>query len=376
MTGRDRVEAAFSSGGAAQFGAVIPYETIYIRDKWDDLTARPWWALFDPDIQAQLEWRREVAQSIGHDWFQITGSKPAEQRAKQRLETQGEEAFLVDDADGARRQLSRPQVSGVGTSVAETRHVDHLPESVEQIDQLIRIPASDPTALAGEDDLPQAVLADYGRDLFPVAHAHSPLWECYSLWGFEGMMVMIAQRPELVKRACERVMAKVVWQVRRHAAMGAKGVWIEECLTDQVSPNAYSSLCLPGLRGVTDAIRAAGMKSIHYFCGEPAGKWDLLLDSGADALSLEETKKGFVVDLAEVAEIVRGRMALLGNLDVYAVLQRGSEDDLRRALTQQIAAGRANSSRFIASLGSPVTPDTPPRRVRLYCEMAREMSVV
>ena len=105
----------------------------------------------------------------------------------------------------------------------------------------------------------------------------------------------------------------------------------------------------------------------------PSGKWDLILLVGADALSLEESKKNFRIEIEEVVERVGGRCTVLGNLDSVGVLQDGSEDRLRAEIARQIAAGRRNGSRFIMSLGSPVTPQTPVARVRLYSDLVHAL---
>ncbi len=55
------------------------------------------------------------------------------------------------------------------------------------------------------------------------------------------------------------------------------------------------------------------------------------------------------------------------------MLQDGDEESLRAEIARQIAAGRRNGSRFVMSLGSPVTPGTPSSRVRLYCDLAHEL---
>ncbi len=102
------------------------------------------------------------------------------------------------------------------------------------------------------------------------------------------------------------------------------------------------------------------MSSVYYYCGNPAGKWDLLLAAGADALSLEESKKGFTH-----RHRGRGGASATAAAPCWAtwtpsrVLQDGSEATLRAEIARQIAAGRRNGSRFIMSLGSPVTPGTP-----------------
>ena len=94
---------------------------------------------------------------------------------------------------------------------------------------------------------------------------------------------------------------------------------------------------------------------------------------GADALSLEESKKGFLIDIEDVVERVNGRCAVLGNLDAIELLERGSEEELGAEISRQVAAGRRNGSRFIMSLGSPVTPGTTVERVRLYCDLVHEL---
>jgi uroporphyrinogen decarboxylase len=157
--------------------------------------------------------------------------------------------------------------------------------------------------------------------------------------------------------------------MRRYAATGARLIWIEDCMSDMISPAQFRDFALPYLRGITEAAREAGLYTVHYFCGRPNDRWDLLLDSGADALSLEESKKTFLIDIMEVAGIVQGRMALLGNIDAIGIVEQGSDATLQGEVLRQCEAGRRNGNRFLVSLGSPVTPDTPLRRVRQYCDM-------
>lgn len=94
---------------------------------------------------------------------------------------------------------------------------------------------------------------------------------------------------------------------------------------------------------------------------------------GMDALGMEESKKNFRTEIEDIVDQVRGRCVVLGNLDAVGVLQNGSEERLRAEIGRQVAAARRNDSRFILSLGSPVTPETPVERVRLYCDLAHEL---
>ena len=157
------------------------------------------------------------------------------------------------------------------------------------------------------------------------------------------------------------------------ASTGCHFVWIEECFTDQISPDAFGRLNAPLVRELVGEIRAAGLKSVYYYCGDPSTRLDQLLEVGADALHLEEGKKGFRIEIDEIAEAVGGRCVLFGNLDSIAVLQDGSEERLGGEIRRQIQAGRANGGRFVVSTGSPVTPGTPLGRVRLYTETAHRL---
>ena len=184
---------------------------------------------------------------------------------------------------------------------------------------------------------------------------------------------MIALQPALVAEACRRYLQNAIEEVHEAAAMEVKGIWLEDCLTDMIHPRDFARLNMPYIRALVEEIHAYGMHCIHYFCGNPAGKLDLLLTSGADALALEESKKGFTIDIAAVAEAVDGRCALMGNLDAIHLLPDGAEPELRAEITRQAQAGRRNHNRFVMSIGSPVTPATTPQRVRRYCDLVHEI---
>jgi hypothetical protein len=374
LTGREKIEAAFSSEGASEFAVVIPYEGIYIRDRWDELTGLPWWRVYDPDIDRELEWRSGVIGKLGLDWFALPVGASREEKKNLRIEERADGAYLVNQADGSEQRLQPPVTGGWNpTGEVESHRPGEPARTRDEIDRVL--PPFEPRALSrmqwhGADNITTAMLTKHGEALTPIWHVSSPLWSCYGLWGFEEMMTMVAEQPDLVRYACERYLAHAVDGARVGAALGAEIIWIEECLTDQISPDAFAALNVPFVARLVDEIRAVGLKSVYYYCGDPAGKWDHILSAGADALALEEGKKGFEIDIREAAEFVRGRCVLLGNVDAIAVLENGTDEELRAEVERQAAAGRANGSRFIMSVGSPVTPGTPAARVRLFADLA------
>ena len=373
MTGRKRIEAALSRGGARDIPAAVCYEGIFIRDHWPQLTTYPWWYRETPDIERQLLWRLEVAEQLGQDWFYLPSFFSRRERRDLAIEVRPEGVFRVNKRTGEGVELVQPAIGGwPNADRVASNHPDHLAETPDEIHETISVwgqGAAD--GLRG--DLATVLLDRPGKELYPYHFVSTPLWGCYDLWGFEGMMVMIASRPALVEYACQRILDLRLRTVHQAALLGAAGMWVEDCYSDMISPAAFEAFNVRFLRPLVEEIRALGMDSIHYFCGNPAGKWDLILSIGAGALALEESKKGFTIDIEEVVSRVGGQMTVLGNLDAIGILQDGSEQQLRAEIARQIAAGRQNRSRFIMSIGSPVTPATPVERVRLYCDLAHEL---
>ena len=377
MTTIEKFESAFSPDGTPEIPAVICYENIFARDHYKEITDKPWWYQESPDIDLQIAWLDDFLSVTGLDWYRLPLFYPREERSNIYIESRPEGVFRIDCKTGQGELLEEPRVSGWSVSgQAESPHPLYPADTSEKIDREIPIPDTfDPNAFRkeGKHDLAEAFLKTFGNNVYPYRRVPSPLWQCYNLWGFENMMIMVATQPELVKYACSRFLELSLRAVHEAAALGSKAVFIEECLTDMVSPADFKSLNLPFLRRLVDEIRLLGKKSIYYYCGNPSGKWKLLIDAGADALALEEGKKGFANNIEEIVQIVNGRCTVLGNLDAIGILQNGSEDELRAEIRRQIKAGRNNKSRFIMSIGSPVTPETPVERVRLYCDLVHEM---
>lgn len=204
MNGREKIEAAFSSQGSPEFGAVICYEQIYIRDHWSQLTHLPWWYPISPDLEHALAWRDQVLPAIGQDWISLPACPDQAYRKSHRIIDHEGRVFLQDTVRGAQSELFEPSVGGWEIlQHGYTGHVDELAQTETALARLIPPEAPfDPEAFyaEGRADLARGLLGGLGIDRYPIEHVSTPLWDCYSLWGFEGMMEMIALRPRLVEK--------------------------------------------------------------------------------------------------------------------------------------------------------------------------------
>lgn len=375
-TGKSKIEAAFSLQGTTAIAAVICYEEIYARDHWDALFDLPWWYSLSPDLDQQLAWRGQLIEKTGQDWFYLPACAPDAAREDLHIEEQAGEVYLVDSRSGEQHQLVRPVVGGWREAESlNPVHPKNLPLTFAAVERRIPHPEpfdADQFKQAGQDRLAKRLMERYGQYYYPTGGVSGPQWACYNLWGFEDWMMLVATDPELVRFASQRQLAWSLNDVREAAALGARGIWIEDCMVDMISRKAFETINLPLIQALVSEIRRLGMHSIYYYCGDPKGKLDLLVETGADALSLEESKKGFTIDIAEVARYVNGRCALLGNLDAIHLLPEASEEELRREILRQVEAGWQNGGRFVMSIGSPVTPGTTPERVRRYTDLVHE----
>jgi uroporphyrinogen-III decarboxylase len=372
MTGREKLLAAFTAEGTGAIGVVAAYDSLFLRDHYAALTTIPWW-----DSTQTGRVARDCHARSGLEWFTVSACDSRSERGRGRFEERRDGVWRVDIETGKETRLREPTPSGTNTECAHSRHssMNSLPTTREQIDAMIPLEtAFDRTRFLAEGRQDAAADVRESPDLLAYSHILSPLWTLYSFLGYEDMMILLAQSPDLAIHAAQRILENTLQHISMIAALGAEAVWIEECLTDQISPDVFRQINLPILRRCTEAIREHGMKSIYYYCGDPWKRLDAIIDAGADGIHFEESKKGFSIQIEDIVEAAGRRCVVFGNLDAIGVLQDGSEDMLRAEICRQLRAGRKNGGRFIMSTGSPITPGTPVQKVRRYADIVSEVA--
>ena len=377
MTGRQKMQAALSKEGTKEFPAVICYEDLFIRDHWGQLTACPWWYAQDTDIERQTMWRREAIPKIGQDWFSLPMGSTAEDRENIQICAREDGVFAVDRrtrGEQGERRLREPKIGGEDY---QPWNRPDAPKTPEEIDRHFPAALPDPADIQkeGRKDLADRLLCGVCAGLYPISHITSPLQSCVWLFGFEGFMANLIDSPALIKYACERFTSSIIYTVRQAKILGAEALWVEECYLDMIGPGMFEEFSMPYTTRVVEAIRECGMKSTYYHTGDPAKKLKQILDIGADAISFEEGKKNFVIDIEDVVEQVQGRCAVLGNLDATHFLPACTYDELKTEIKRFAEAGKKNRNRYVMSTGSPVTPGTSVEKVRMYCDLVHELGL-
>jgi uroporphyrinogen decarboxylase-like protein len=378
MTGREKLLAAMSEQGTASTPIVLAYPEIFMRDHWEEVTDLAWWGMHSHDIPLALKAHADLLDATGEDRVRLWMSPPHEDRHRYRIEgIDGQTARRIDTRTGDEEILERPPKGGFLSSYNEGIAKGHDITSREQIDEALPIAeAETPETLAasGRDEKPKRMLDAFCDDKMPWTQISAPFDPLPFIWGYEGLMIALIESPDLVEYALGRSLRRSLRLLANWKAVGVELIWIEECMTDQMSPEMYRRVNLPYLRRLTAAIRAEGLVGIYYYTGNPMDRLELLLASGADALALEESKKNFTIDIEDLAARVDGRMPLVGNLDAGRLLEIGPVDAIRDEIARQLDAGRRNAGRFIMGIGSPITPGTPLEHVRAIARTVHDLA--
>jgi len=225
----------------------------------------------------------------------------------------------------------------------------------------------------GAYDLMKLMVKRLGNDTFLCGAVGTPFWACYSALGFEGLLCAIVEKPALLECMLERRAAHCLEYARVLAAVGAHGVWIEECFTggDILSPQQFRRFVRPYTGRLIKALKELGVIGVYYVCGDVMPRLDAIMEMAPDALAVEESKKGFSIDIAEVRKRVGQTIALLGNFDAIFLLEHGTPKAMENEVRRQMDSC-AREGGFAMSMGSPMTLTTPPERLDLLAALTRK----
>jgi uroporphyrinogen-III decarboxylase len=208
-----------------------------------------------------------------------------------------------------------------------------------------------------------------------VSIAPTPFWSTYDLLGFQGMMVMMRERPALFSYLMERRGRQRLEMLKGLARAGAEYVWLEECLSsaDLISPRDYERFAFATTGPYIAEAQRLGLAVILYYCGDVIARLPWLVRLGMDALAVEESKKCFTVDIADVIAGVDGACCVFGNVDAVQVMFEGTPETIQAEVRRQLMLGQ-QARGFVLCQGSPFTLDTPPSKVTWFVRCARQFN--
>jgi uroporphyrinogen-III decarboxylase len=137
-----------------------------------------------------------------------------------------------------------------------------------------------------------------------------------------------------------------------------------------ISPAIHSEFCLPYDRRMHDALHDLGFTVTYHTCGGTRGIEEYIVANHADASeTLAPPSVGGNQEPWDVRSKVGGRLALIGGIDQYNTLTRGSTDEIRKNVFELFErVGRDGG--YICSASDHFF-DTPVENLKAFADAAR-----
>jgi uroporphyrinogen decarboxylase len=184
------------------------------------------------------------------------------------------------------------------------------------------------------------VIGQYG-DIFTMT------WE---IMGFETFSLAIYENPDLVKALNDTIGDLVLGMFEYFAQSDAvDAIWYSDDIAYTqgllVSPDTLHAYFFPWLKRIGDLARKANKPLLYHTDGLLWDVFDDIIDCGVDAIHPIEPK---AMDIGEVKRRYGDKLCLLGNVDVD-ILARGSRDEIRRIVKENVAKAGYNGGYCIGS---------------------------
>ena len=315
------------------------------------------------------------------DWIEVPEGASRAWAERTDIVVQDGVLYYQDRGSGQRQPMSHVRLRGDPNMTGDdpSRHDIHdgrdQLRSRSDVDARLPVHPAKELLQSGTLDLAAQVVADYGDEYFISTILDPPFSDAYDLLGFEGLMLIQLEQPDLFHSVLQRKLEQCQQVLDAWAAVGIHGVYAEEVFTgaDILSPQSYERFVFAYNQPYFRHLRKLGLLSIHYVCGDVVPRLDRIVELDVDAVAVEESKKNFRIEIEEVIERVAGRRAVLGNIDAVRFGPGATLEEMAAEVKRQAQVG-ARARGFVISTGSPFPLDTNPRLIDTLVSTAHSLA--
>ncbi len=316
------------------------------------------------------------------DWLNARAACSREWAARGVLEQSDGRWWHRDLSSGEREDLAEVGEMNYPASLRYLRrrrnsHGDLWDASVdfrttEDIDSLVEVRTAEELEAQGVFEVVKLLAREAGDRQLLTISGHTPYLAAYFVLGFNGMMLMMNDRPDLFRHLMRRKHQQSLELFRGYARAGLHAVWIQEAFSgaDLISPTFYDEFVFPTSRAFIRDVTALGLLSLFVCTGNIMPRLPRFRDLGAAGIAVEEGRKGYSIEIGDVIDGLEGACSVFGNVDPVGVVQQGTAADIDAEVKRQVALGR-KARGFILNQGSPFPLDTPPAKIDLFMAAAR-----
>jgi hypothetical protein len=305
------------------------------------------------------------------DWLDVSCGASRAWAERTRIVAEGGVLFYQDRLSGVRRPMHEVPIpcgdavlAPASSSLQDLWDTSAQLQCPDDVDAQLPVLSADELLARGDFDLPRLVAADYGDRYFLATILDTPFSDAYDILGFQGLMVIQHDRPELFQHLLQRKLDQTAQVMAAWAAAGIHGVYVEEVFTgaDVISPRSYDRFVFAYNQPYFERMQALGLLPVHYVCGDAVPRLERMCQYRVAAVALEESKKAFSIEIEEVVRRVAGRVAVFGNIDAVRFGLHATSDEMAAEVQRQARIG-STAKGFVVSTGSPLPLDTNPRLV-------------
>ncbi|MCX6068265.1 MAG: hypothetical protein NT121_21370 [Chloroflexi bacterium] len=315
------------------------------------------------------------------DWLEIERGASKAWAERTEIVSQGDRLFYSDKVSGVRVPMDAIPVpcGDTALSATDSRYEDAWDaapkiSSRADVDDQLPMTSADEWLARGDLDLPRLLAAEHGDRYFIQTVLDSPYSDVYGLLGFKGLIVIQRKNPDLFLYMLQRQLEQSRELVTAWAQTGIHGVFVEEVFTgaDSISPGSYDKFVLAFNQPYFLHMSSSGLLPIHYVCGDAVPRLQQMVACDIAAVVVEEGKKRFRNEIADVLEKVAGRAAVFGNIDAVQFGIRSTPEAVSGEVKRQATIGAAARG-FIVSTGSPFPLETNPQIIDTLVSTAHSL---
>ena len=229
--------------------------------------------------------------------------------------------------------------------------VSHIIDAPADLDWLKIPKVNDFYRFAGARETTRLIAKKVGKERFLMASLLSPFTLAGELRGVEQMMMdcmieedfvhaLVKESLNINKTFAEEM---VKWE------MDAVIICDPTASGDLISPDDYVKFSAASMKGLGDVIRKGGKMQINHICGATGDRLDIVAGTGCKAFSVD-----YQVDIEKAVEEMKGRMAIVGNIDPARILYTGTADDVKRTTAALLKKGGKRGYLFGSGCDIPV----------------------
>lgn len=244
----------------------------------------------------------------------------------------------------------------------------------DYIDKYIHLSSKEIAELGYTDHLNE-IFKKYNEDAFLAVHIPSAICEIFDpttgYIGFEEGLLAFHDQPEGMQYFLERCYIEQLEWAKAYAESGADAFIVSESYIspDLVNPDIYRKFMKHIHKDYFKEISNYGIEPLCMFWGNINPLIDDYCDVNVKGMLIEESKKGFDLDIVKIRQKTEGRVCLFGNLDSLNLLNSGTSENIKNEALRQ---SNGLNTGFIISNGSPITPGTPVENVKALIDFAKE----